>query len=252
MADLVATGRVAYHPDVGARARRRRRAHGHVVAHGAVTRRCGYASRSSTRRYLNTAVPCDPPAALRGRRAGRPASRSTPWPTLRTPPAAYVVVGAGKTGIDACLWLLERGVDPDVITWVVPRDSWLLNRRYVQPGESSSSTRSGRSRPSSRRSPRRLGAGPVARGWSESGQLLRLDPGVEPTMYHAAVVSRGRARGSCADPRRRPDGSGHPRSSRPASSWSTARSMPPRLRCTSTARPAPSTGGRRCRSSTAT
>jgi hypothetical protein len=31
---------------------------------------------------------------------------------ISQPQPAYVVVGAGKTGIDACLWLLEHGVDP--------------------------------------------------------------------------------------------------------------------------------------------
>jgi hypothetical protein len=43
-------------------------------------------------------------------------------------PDRFTVVGAGKTGIDACLWLLERGVDPGKITWIVPRDAWLINR----------------------------------------------------------------------------------------------------------------------------
>lgn len=45
----------------------------------------------------------------------------------------YVVIGAGKTGIDVCLWLLERGVSPERIAWIMPRDSWLLNRAHVQP-----------------------------------------------------------------------------------------------------------------------
>src|SRR5690348_2772551 len=38
----------------------------------------------------------------------------------------YVVVGAGKTGIDTCLWLLGHGVALDRLTWIMPRDSWLL------------------------------------------------------------------------------------------------------------------------------
>ena len=64
-------------------------------------------------------VRCEPPNAL---------------PTLDEPPAAYVIVGAGKTGIDAALWLLSNGVDPDAITWIRPRDSWLLDRAIIQPG----------------------------------------------------------------------------------------------------------------------
>jgi len=48
-------------------------------------------------------------------------------------PSEYVVVGAGKTATDACVWLLARGVDPGAITWVRPRDPWMLNRAVVQP-----------------------------------------------------------------------------------------------------------------------
>lgn len=35
--------------------------------------------------------------------------------------AAYVVIGAGKTGMDACIWLLDNGADPDSIRWIMPR-----------------------------------------------------------------------------------------------------------------------------------
>jgi len=48
----------------------------------------------------------------------------------------YVVIGAGKTGIDACLWLLKHGVAQSRIRWVMPRDSWYLNRKNIQPGMS--------------------------------------------------------------------------------------------------------------------
>lgn len=48
-------------------------------------------------------------------------------------PSQYVVVGSGKTATDACVWLLARGVDPDAICWVRPRDPWMLNRAVVQP-----------------------------------------------------------------------------------------------------------------------
>jgi hypothetical protein len=48
-------------------------------------------------------------------------------------PRQYVVVGSGKTATDACIWLLDRGVDPDAICWIRPRDPWMLNRAVVQP-----------------------------------------------------------------------------------------------------------------------
>ncbi|OIJ27492.1 NAD(P)-binding protein [Nocardioides luteus] len=52
---------------------------------------------------------------------------------LEETPSQYVVVGSGKTATDACIWLLSRGVDPDAICWVRPRDPWMFNRAVVQP-----------------------------------------------------------------------------------------------------------------------
>ncbi len=48
-------------------------------------------------------------------------------------PSSYVVVGSGKTATDACIWLLSRGVVPDAICWVRPREPWMMNRAVVQP-----------------------------------------------------------------------------------------------------------------------
>ena len=48
-------------------------------------------------------------------------------------PSQYVVVGSGKTATDACIWLLSRGVEPNAICWVRPRDPWMINRAVVQP-----------------------------------------------------------------------------------------------------------------------
>ncbi len=52
---------------------------------------------------------------------------------LAASPSQFVVVGSGKTATDACIWLLENGVEPDAICWVRPREPWMLNRAVVQP-----------------------------------------------------------------------------------------------------------------------
>jgi len=52
---------------------------------------------------------------------------------LGAAPSEYVIVGSGKTATDACIWLLDNGVDPDAICWVRPRDPWMINRAVVQP-----------------------------------------------------------------------------------------------------------------------
>lgn len=55
---------------------------------------------------------------------------------IQQTPAGYVIIGAGKTAMDACLWLLQNGTSPDAICWIRPRDCWLLNRAHYQPGDS--------------------------------------------------------------------------------------------------------------------
>ena len=46
---------------------------------------------------------------------------SSPW-------KRYVVIGGGKTGIDAILYLMKNSVNPDRVWWIIPNDPWLLNR----------------------------------------------------------------------------------------------------------------------------
>jgi len=55
------------------------------------------------------------------------------WSRQQPPPGRFTVLGAGKTAMDTCVWLVQAGADPDAITWVVPRDSWLINRVTTQP-----------------------------------------------------------------------------------------------------------------------
>ena len=52
---------------------------------------------------------------------------------VRSPWEKYVVLGAGKTGMDAVLFLLKQNVDPDKIIWVMPNDAWLFKRDVLHP-----------------------------------------------------------------------------------------------------------------------
>lgn len=52
---------------------------------------------------------------------------------LAQPARGFTVVGAGKTSMDACCWLIEQGVDPDTIRWIRPRDAWTADRASIQP-----------------------------------------------------------------------------------------------------------------------
>ena len=102
----------------------------------------------------------------------------------------YMVIGAGKTGIDACLFLLKNGVAPDQIGWVMPRDAWLLDRADIQGGQMFARTLG------------RWGDETLdAIGQAESidelfvnlstrGLLLRLDETRQPTMWRCATVTQ--------------------------------------------------------------
>ena len=54
---------------------------------------------------------------------------------LVEPPDRFTVIGAGKTALDTCVWLLESGVDPDRIRWIRGRDPWQFDRTFTQPLE---------------------------------------------------------------------------------------------------------------------
>ena len=41
----------------------------------------------------------------------------------------YVIIGSGKTGLDAICYLLDMNVNPDKIVWIVTNEMWCLNRK---------------------------------------------------------------------------------------------------------------------------
>ncbi len=103
----------------------------------------------------------------------------------------YTVIGAGKTGIDACCWLLANGAPADTIRWIVPRDAWFLNRATAQPMPEMLADALGFSACVREALGSARDAVDFAHRIEAEGGWLRLDPNVEPTMYHAATVSVG-------------------------------------------------------------
>ena len=84
--------------------------------------------------YMKVTVPSTRPPAY-DVAAGIRVIPPNQLPGVDRPEGGYVVVGAGKTAMDAVLWLLSNQVTPSDIRWVVPRDSWLINRAFTQPGD---------------------------------------------------------------------------------------------------------------------
>jgi putative NAD(P)-binding protein len=102
----------------------------------------------------------------------------------------FSIVGAGKTAIDACLWLLEAGVSPDAIRWIKPRESWLLNRVYAQGGELVGTLFEGLSF-QIEAAAHAASVDDLMDRLNATAQLLRVDDHVRPTMYRGATVSAG-------------------------------------------------------------
>lgn len=111
-------------------------------------------------------------------------------PKLADAPEGFVVIGGGKTGIDACLWLLEHGVDPDSIRWIMPRDAWLLDRRNTQPTEEFFKYAMGAQAAQFESIANAESMEDMFDRLEASGYFLRLDKNVRPAMFHGATVSQ--------------------------------------------------------------
>jgi NAD(P)-binding Rossmann-like domain len=138
--------------------------------------------------YMNVSVPSQRPPAY-DVADGAFCAPLNALPSTQSPHDGFVVIGAGKTGADACLWLLANGVDPDTIRWIMPRDSWYLDRAVIQPGDGfdESTAAFGRSFQHAAES---TSIDDLFDRLEADGALLRLDPEVEPTMYRCSTVTQ--------------------------------------------------------------
>jgi hypothetical protein len=108
---------------------------------------------------------------------------------LDEPATGFTIIGAGKTAMDTCNWLLDTGVAPDCIRWIRPRDGWFFDRAFMQPRDLVASYMQ------------------LQACWVEStavcedatdfahrleadGVLIRIDPKVEPGVFRGATLSR--------------------------------------------------------------
>lgn len=105
------------------------------------------------------------------------------------PANAYVVIGAGKTAIDTVLHLLDRGVGADTITWIRPRDPWLLNRKGVQPSAAFFDQTIGMFADEMEAARDAASIPDLFERLEAAGCLLRIDPDVTPTMFRCGIVS---------------------------------------------------------------
>ena len=102
---------------------------------------------------------------------------------------AFTIIGAGKTGMDAAIWLLESGVDPDQITWVRPNDYWLLKRDSILNHPSHFETTVGAFLKELQIVGTVSNVGKFCEAMERCGTWHRIDPTVTPSKFHAAVCS---------------------------------------------------------------
>jgi len=103
-------------------------------------------------------------------------------------PDRYVIVGAGKTALDAAVWLLERGVPGTAICWIKPREAWWMNRKFQQPHTLVPDLYRGVAIQLEAMAQATSVEDLYARLEAE-GFFLRIDQYVAPTMFRGAVIS---------------------------------------------------------------
>jgi NAD(P)-binding Rossmann-like domain len=139
-------------------------------------------------RYLEPSIPAThiPPYSV------EPGARLIPVNDLvraNGPASGFTIIGGGKTAMDACLWLLEAGVPADAIRWIRPRDAWLLDRAFQQPLALLPGLIQGVSL-YLEAAAQAENVGDLFRRLETCGQLIRLDPEVEPAMFRCVTVSQ--------------------------------------------------------------
>lgn len=108
-----------------------------------------------------------------------------------TPPRHFVILGAGKTAMDTGVWLLNAGARPEHIHWVVPRDSWLIQRVTTQPGLEFFEHSIGGQVAQMQAFAEATSVDDLFLRLEAAGQVMRIHRDHLPTMFHLATVSPG-------------------------------------------------------------
>jgi hypothetical protein len=108
--------------------------------------------------------------------------------SLAEPPSGFTVIGAGKTSMDTCCWLVDNGVAPDAIRWVRPRDAWTNDRAAIQPLRLVGNFTAWLAR-QNEASAEAEDLRDLLLRLEANGVLVRLDPDVEPSFFRGAILS---------------------------------------------------------------
>jgi hypothetical protein len=112
-------------------------------------------------------------------------------PVLATQYDHFCILGAGKTAMDAGVWLLDHGTDPDRISWVCPRQSWLMNREVTQASVEFFRESVGGFANQMEAIATATSTDDLFDRLEACGFMLRIDPSQRPSMFHFATISKG-------------------------------------------------------------
>ncbi len=179
---LLPSGRVRYFPSSDC-----------AEDHRFVSRLTGASTEVSVRRklvdttYLEGTIPatCAPPFEIASGVRCVPAGEIA---RITDRPEGFVVIGGGKTALDACVWLLEQGVPAASIQWITPRDAWWMNRRFQQPHTLLPELYRGVAIQLEAMA-QASSVGDVFARLEAAGVLLRIHQHVTPTMFRGALIS---------------------------------------------------------------
>jgi NAD(P)-binding Rossmann-like domain len=113
------------------------------------------------------------------------------WQRSENHPTRFCILGAGKTAMDVGVWLLSCGAQADAISWVMPRDSWLVNRATTQPGEEFFAQAIGGQAMQMKALAEASDINDLFLRMEARGQMLRIDRSQTPRMFHYATISEG-------------------------------------------------------------
>jgi hypothetical protein len=103
--------------------------------------------------------------------------------------SGYTVLGAGKTAMDTCNWLMDEGVAPDRIRWIRSRDAWITERAYMQPLELVGGSYMQLQARWVEAAAEADSGEDFAHRLDAHGAFVRLETGVEPGVYRGAILS---------------------------------------------------------------
>ena len=106
-------------------------------------------------------------------------------------PQHFAILGAGKTAMDVGVWLINSGAAPSSISWVMPRDSYLVNRLHTQPGMEFFNQAIGGQADQMEAFAKATSIDDLFDRLEACQAMLRIYPDHKPSMFHYATMSKG-------------------------------------------------------------